>query len=41
MFKEGMRPAAALSEAQISISKDKQWRPAYYWAGFVLQGEWK
>jgi CHAT domain-containing protein len=41
MFKEGMRPAAALREAQISMLKDKQWRPAYYWAGFVLQGEWK
>jgi CHAT domain-containing protein len=41
MFKERMRPAAALREAQVSMLKDKQWRPAYYWAGFVLQGEWK
>jgi CHAT domain-containing protein len=41
MLKEGMRPAAALRAAQVSMLKEKQWEPAYYWAGFVLQGEWK
>jgi CHAT domain-containing protein len=38
---EALRPAAALRQAQLSIWKEKQWREPYYWAAFVLQGEWK
>jgi CHAT domain-containing protein len=30
-----------LRAAQVSMLKEKQWLAAYYWAGFVLQGEWK
>jgi len=41
MLREGLRPAAALRAAQVSMSKEKPWAPAYFWAGFVLQGEWK
>lgn len=41
MFKEGKRPAAALRAAQLSLSKEKRWSAPYYWAGFVLQGEWR
>lgn len=41
MLKEGLRPAAALRAAQVSMLKEKQWAAPYYWAGFVLQGEWK
>ena len=41
MFTNGKRPAEALKEAQISISKQKRWRDPYFWAGFVLQGEWR
>lgn len=41
MLKDGMRPAAALRAAQVSMLKEKQWSAAYYWAGFVLQGEWR
>jgi CHAT domain-containing protein len=41
MLKDGLRPAAALREAQLSMSKEKRWEAPYYWAGFVLQGEWK
>jgi CHAT domain-containing protein len=41
MFANGKRPAEALKEAQISISKQKRWRDPYYWAGFMLQGEWR
>jgi CHAT domain-containing protein len=33
-------PAAALREAQISMSREPRWAAPYYWAGFVLQGEW-
>jgi CHAT domain-containing protein len=38
---EALRPAAALRQAQLSIWKEKQWQAPYYWAAFVLQGEWK
>lgn len=41
MLKDGMRPAAALRAAQVSMSTDKRWEAPYYWAGFVLQGEWR
>jgi CHAT domain-containing protein/tetratricopeptide (TPR) repeat protein len=33
-------PAAALREAQISMWRDPRWAAPYFWAGFVLQGEW-
>lgn len=36
-----LSPAAALQQAQISMSKDKRWNNPYYWAGFILQGEVK
>ncbi|MBO0860382.1 MAG: CHAT domain-containing protein, partial [Chloracidobacterium sp.] len=36
-----LSPAGALRQAQLSIWKEKQWRAPYYWAAFVLQGEWK
>jgi CHAT domain-containing protein len=38
MFVSGLRPAAALRAAQITLAKKHS--PAD-WAGFVLQGEWK
>jgi CHAT domain-containing protein len=40
MFEKNLTPAAALRYAQIETLK-RQWRPPYYWASFVLQGEWK
>jgi CHAT domain-containing protein len=41
MLKDGMPPPAALREAQMSLRRQKRWSAPYYWAGFVLQGEWK
>jgi CHAT domain-containing protein len=41
MLKDGLRPAAALRAAQVSLWKDQRWEAPYFWAGFVLQGEWK
>ncbi len=41
LLAEGRRPAAALRAAQASIRREKRWRDPYYWAGFVLQGEWR
>jgi CHAT domain-containing protein len=35
------RPAAALRSAQIEMLNDKRWEQPYFWAGFVLQGEWR
>mgnify|MGYP000938064621 CR=1 FL=1 len=34
-------PAAALRAAQISMWKEQRWQAPYYWAPFVLQGEWR
>jgi CHAT domain-containing protein/uncharacterized protein HemY len=41
MLKRGERPAAALRGAQVEMWKQKQWESPYYWAAFVMQGEWK
>jgi CHAT domain-containing protein/predicted negative regulator of RcsB-dependent stress response len=40
MFKQGLRPAAALRVAQIEMWRQNQWRMPFYWAGFVMQGDW-
>jgi len=40
MLQQGMTPAAALRSAKLRMMQDKQWRAPYYWAGFVLQGEY-
>jgi CHAT domain-containing protein len=41
MEKDGMRPAAALRQAQVEMWKQKDWNAPYYWAAFQMQGEWK
>jgi CHAT domain-containing protein len=47
LFYQGMlgekklRPAAALREAQIAMSKTKRFASPYFWAAFTIQGEWK
>ncbi|HEU4767910.1 MAG TPA: CHAT domain-containing tetratricopeptide repeat protein, partial [Pyrinomonadaceae bacterium] len=41
ILKNKQTPAAALREAQIEMLKVKQWQAPYYWAGFVMQGEWR
>jgi CHAT domain-containing protein len=38
---EHLRPAAALRAAQIEMMRDNNWSDPFFWAGFVLQGEWK
>lgn len=40
MLKDGLPPAAALRAAKIAMWKQPHWRPPYYWAAFVLQGEY-
>ena len=41
ILRERQRPAVALQTAQIEMWKQKRWQSPYYWAAFVLQGEWK
>lgn len=38
--KTQLRPAAALREAQVAMWKSSRWHAPYYWAAFVLQGEY-
>jgi CHAT domain-containing protein len=41
MFKDRMKPAAALRAAQVSMWRERRWSAPYFWAGFILQGEWR
>ena len=41
MLQRHLRPAAALRAAQIELSKDPRRASPYFWAGFVLHGEWQ
>ncbi|HSB11373.1 MAG TPA: tetratricopeptide repeat protein [Blastocatellia bacterium] len=41
MLTERLTPAAALRTAQLEMLKQPKWQAPYYWAAFVLQGEWK
>ncbi len=41
MLKDGQRPVAALRTAQLEMMKQQRWASPYFWAAFVLQGEWR
>jgi CHAT domain-containing protein/tetratricopeptide (TPR) repeat protein len=41
MLRSNKTPAAALRAAQIEMLRTKQWESPYYWAPFVMQGEWR
>ena len=41
MLKDGQPPAAALREAKEALRRQKRWRAPFYWAAFVLQGEYR
>jgi CHAT domain-containing protein len=41
LWQEHLRPAAALRAAQLALSQERRWRDPYFWAGFVLQGDWQ
>jgi CHAT domain-containing protein len=38
---EALAPAEALRRAQLDLARDGRWSAPYYWAGFVLQGDWR
>jgi tetratricopeptide (TPR) repeat protein len=37
----GMAPTDALMRAQYEMQQNPRWRAPYYWAPYVLQGEWR
>jgi CHAT domain-containing protein len=41
MLEDGLPPAAALRAAQVSMLGEPRWSDPYFWAPFVLQGEWR
>jgi CHAT domain-containing protein/Tfp pilus assembly protein PilF len=41
MLQQGLQPAAALRRAQLEMARDERWSSPYFWAGFVLQGDWR
>ncbi len=41
MLQIGMRPAEALRSAQNTLRQNPEWQSPHFWAGFVLQGEFK
>jgi CHAT domain-containing protein len=36
-----LSPSAALRAAQLEVRRQSEWKSPFYWAGFVLQGDWK
>jgi len=40
MLQKGMTPSAALRSAKLKMMREKQWSLPYYWAGFVVQGDY-
>ena len=41
IIRDGLTAAAALRAAQIWMSQHPRWSAPYFWAGFILQGEWR
>lgn len=41
MLKDGLPPAAALRSAKEAMRRQKRWQQPYYWAGFLIQGEYR
>jgi CHAT domain-containing protein len=41
LLEKRLAPSAALRQAKIEMRQVMRWRAPYYWAGFILQGDWK
>jgi CHAT domain-containing protein len=41
LAKDRMSPPLALRQAQVDMLRSRRWRSPYFWAGFVIQGEWR
>ncbi len=40
LLRDQLSPAEALRTAKLEMQKQERWRAPFYWAGFVLQGEY-
>ena len=40
-IERGETPSSALRSAQLDMVNDDQWSKPYYWAAFVLQGDYR
>lgn len=40
LFQKQLTPAAALREAQLTMLRQTRWQSPYYWAAFVIQGQY-
>src|SRR5258708_2946230 len=40
IFQQNMTPAAALRQAQLTMRQQTRWQSPYYWAAFVIQGQY-
>ncbi|MEW6733030.1 MAG: CHAT domain-containing tetratricopeptide repeat protein, partial [Acidobacteriota bacterium] len=41
MLKENQRPTTALRNAQLAMWRQRRWQSPFYWAAFLLQGDWR
>ena len=41
LLQEALSPSAALHRAQRAMLSDDDFKSPYFWAGFVLQGDWR
>jgi CHAT domain-containing protein len=41
MLIDELTPAAALHAAQLDLARGRRWASPYFWAPFVLQGDWR
>jgi tetratricopeptide (TPR) repeat protein len=41
LWDHGLPPAAALAVAQRELARTRRYRDPYFWAGFVLMGDWR
>ena len=41
LLRDKLPPAEALRAAKLEMQKQERWRSPFFWAGFVLQGEYK
>ena len=41
VFRNSTTIGQALRQAQLEVSRQPRWRAPYFWAGFVIEGEWK
>ena len=41
LWREGLRPAAALRQARLALAAERRYRDPFYWGALVLQGDWR